>query len=342
MAKKFALLAVLMMLVAAPEVHAQIVPEFYGWYVREDSAYKQLSEEQVTWRSGLRGVCAQWGMEGVPTEPKFTVSGPKPAFVAYQQEIDVRSVRLGRLTFVNDIEPSRLMKTPPDPQFFQNLCGVSYSARIPLRLWMLTETIPVNTGPIPGNPGMFRIQPAEELSNGVYVLFGGDFVGVARIRDVARKIVVPFRLSGGANAPAAAETPAEQAVGLNINRALLAEELSQDGDPIGVTDRFSSAVRTMVCYVAISGEREGQVIEFVWVQPNGRERARTSTTTSAPNPRQDQPVRLFGREIGRRSSNGQQFLYSTLTPRTLLQPGRWRCDVYVDGALAKTLPFIVY
>jgi len=331
-----------MVLVAAPEARSQVVPEFYGWYVKEDSTYRQLSEEQVAWRSGLQGVCGQWGMEGVPSEPTLSVSGAKPTFIAFQQDIDVRRIRLGRLTFVSDIEPARLMKTPPDTQFFQMNCGVSYSARLPLRLWMLTETIPVNTGPVAGNPGMYRVQPAEGLSDGVYVLFTGNFVGVARMRDVARKTVVPFRLTGGSRTVAATAVPAEQAVDLSINTALLAEGLTQDGEPIGATDEFSSAARTLFCFMVVSGEREGQVIEFAWVKPNGRERVRTSTVTKAPNPRRDKPVKIFGHELGRRPPRGRAFFYSVFRPKTVLQPGRWRCDIYVDGALGRTLPFTVH
>lgn len=300
----------------------QDYPGFYGWYLETGRELQQLDEQTVTWRSGLSGVCGLWGMEGLSREPSAVVHTARPSALVYQQEIDVSKVQLGRLTFIDRIEPQRLMRAPPDPPFFRNLCGVPYGMPIPLKLWMLTQTVPIRRGPVQGKTGLHRIQPLKELSDGVYALFVGDFVGVARMRDVGRKTVMPFRVQG-VGTKSDQNKPELQPVSLRIDRALLSQGV-RNGEPVGVGDRFPTALTTLVCYVVVSREQAGQVIEFVWIQPDGQERGRSSTILQAPRTEQS------------------QFTYGALRPRTLLNPGRWRVDIYVDGALAKYIEFTVY
>jgi hypothetical protein len=314
------------LLVAALTVESssrlQEYPNFFGWYLQTSRGLQQLDEQPVTWRSGLSGVCGLWGMEGLSKEPSVVVTTARPTALVYEQDVDIAKVQLGRLTFIDKIEPQRLMKEPPDPPFFQNLCGVPYGVPIPLKLWMLTETIPLRRGPVQGKPGLYRIEPVKDLSDGVYVLFPGDFVGVARIRDVGRKIVMPFRVQG-VGIKSDQSKPELQPVSLSFNRALLSQGV-RNGEPVGVSDRFPTSATTLVCYLVVSHEQAGQVIEFVWIQPDGQERGRSSTVLTAPR-------------------GGQaQFAYGALRPRTLLQPGQWRADIYVDGALAKYIEFTVY
>ena len=300
----------------------QEYPGFYGWYLQNGRDLQQLDEQSATWRSGLSGVCGLWGMEGLSGEPSVAVNVARPTALVYQQNIDISKVQLGRLTFVDKIEPQRLMKQPPDPPFFQNLCGVPYGIPIPLKLWMLTETIPLRRGPVPGKPGLYRIEPVKELSDGVYALFVGDFVGVARIRDVGRKTIMPFRVNG-VGTKSDQRKPEVQPVSLSIDRALVGQGI-RNGEPLGISDRFPTSSSTLVCYLIVSRTHGGEVIEFVWIQPDGQDRGRSSTVLDPPR-------------------RGQtQFTYAALRPRTLLQPGQWRADIYVDGVLAKYIEFTVY
>jgi hypothetical protein len=114
-----------------------------------------------------------------------------------------------------------------------------------------------------------------------------------------------------------------EGVSLTIEESAMAEEI-RDGEPVNVGSRYPSWSRNIACYVRVSRERSGQHIEFVWVQPDGLERVRTSSVL------QDSRPQFY------------QFASSTFRPRAPLQKGAWRVDIYVDGVLARTLEFDVF
>ena len=114
--------------------------------------------------------------------------------------------------------------------------------------------------------------------------------------------------------------PRLEQVSLSIDQALLAQSV-ENGTPSGISDRFPVDIARIVCYVVVSRERAGQVIKFVWIQPNGQQSIQSSSSLSRP---------MVGHP---------QFASSTFIRRTALQAGRWRVDIYVDGALAKYVYF---
>jgi hypothetical protein len=109
---------------------------------------------------------------------------------------------------------------------------------------------------------------------------------------------------------------------LSIDEAVLAAEI-RNGEPMGVSDRFRATARSIVCYVIVSNERAGQVVEFVWTEPTGFERARSSTVLAEPNATQS------------------QFAFGIFRPRAILPKGEWRVDIIADGMTIRQLRFNV-
>lgn len=298
-------------------------PQFYGWYLRAEGGLKQIAEQSATWRSGLSGVCGVWGMEGLASTPTTTSSHPQPLFIVYKQNVDMSKMQLGRLTFVEEIDPRRLMKNPPDPPFFQNLCGVSPYNPLSLKLWMLSGTEPFEVGPVEGKQDMYQLRPKRELAGGVYAFFSGSFTGVARMRDVQRSVLIPFQVVGtGPATPQKESLPPEEKISLVIREAVVAQGIAE-GLPIGASTRLGTGVRSLVFYLLVDGAHGGEVAEFIWYQPDGEERARSSV--------------VFGNPRGR----GTQYVFGRFNPRTVLIPGRWRAEVSIDGRLAKRVYFVI-
>jgi hypothetical protein len=213
---------------------------------------------------------------------------------------------------------------------------------MPVRMWMPTGIlVPLRQAPVNGQSEMVRLQPTKTLSNGIYALFEEGFDGAGILRPRPRTVHI-FEVTGHPEAPADSWPPVE-VVPLRISRAVIAAGINEgigfgvdmkpweilteqvpESEPYGVRNQFSPGAVQIVCYVETTNEKAGQGIEFVWIQPGGFERNRSSSTVPG---------------TARRGET--YYTFSRFRPTTVLEPGSWRVDIYVDGALAKHLPFTV-
>jgi hypothetical protein len=96
--------------------------------------------------------------------------------------------------------------------------------------------------------------------------------------------------------------------------------------PVGVGSTFLSSSLQIVAYVAGTGAKPNQKIEFIWFGPDRREYARGTVELPADQA-PDQP---FAVHHVIRPPAGGTFV-----------PGAWKVEIRVDGLLLRTLTFTV-
>lgn len=137
----------------------------------------------------------------------------------------------------------------------------------------------------------------------------------------------PSSAAPRSEAPAATQIPSappdpSRIAGRSITRAVIGTDMIGD-EPAGVGTTFTSQAARLFAYVEGRGMKSGDVVELIWVQPDGSTRGRSAVNVNG--------------DAGRRLWYG----YSSLTPRTPLPPGSWRVDVIVNGQFVRNIPFSV-
>ena len=136
----------------------------------------------LTLRAGGNGFAVD-GFSGEP--PQSPVAAPSQLLV-YQQNVDIASVHLARLTLVRSLQAYQFniatATVNPNPSLYPSLFGVQYNQVIPINLWRpLGQGIPVRTEPVMERNGMFRLIPDAPLPPGKYALYFGDSVHASDI-----------------------------------------------------------------------------------------------------------------------------------------------------------------
>lgn len=169
----------------------------------------------------------------------------------------------------------------------------------------------------------FPVQPPGAL----LPAFTGEIPTVETNAAPARSPTAPStsaRTETPTGTPASANVPTDPAriAGRSITRAVVGTGMVGD-EPTGVGSVFSARVPRIVAYLEGRGMRAGDVIDIVWIQPDGSTRARAPQT------------------IQRDSGNRLWYGFSNLTPRTPLPAGSWRIDLILNGQFVQSIHFTV-
>lgn len=164
------------------------LPASYGGFLFDGAQYQPLTPTKIsvvvglTLRAGGNGFAVD-GFSGEP--PQSPVAAPSQVLV-YQQNVDIASVHLARLTLVRSLQAYQFniatATVNPNPSLYPSLFGVQYNQVIPINLWRpLGQGIPVRTEPVMERNGMFRLIPDAPLPPGKYALYFGDSVHASDI-----------------------------------------------------------------------------------------------------------------------------------------------------------------
>jgi hypothetical protein len=164
------------------------LPASYGGFLFDGTQYQPLAPAKIsvvvglTLRAGGNGFAVD-GFSGEP--PQSPVAAPSQILV-YQQNVDIASVHLARLTLVRSLQAYQFniatATVNPNPSLYPSLFGVQYNQVIPINLWRpLGQGIPVRTEPVMERNGMFRLIPDAPLPPGKYALYFGDSVHASDI-----------------------------------------------------------------------------------------------------------------------------------------------------------------
>jgi hypothetical protein len=171
-----------------PAPAGAVLPASYGGFLFDGTQYQPLAPTKIsvvvglTLRAGGNGFAVD-GFSGEP--PQSPVAAPSQLLV-YQQNVDIASVHLARLTLVRSLQAYQFniatATVNPNPSLYPSLFGVQYNQVIPINLWRpLGQGIPVRTEPVVERNGMFRLIPDAPLPPGKYALYFGDSVHASDI-----------------------------------------------------------------------------------------------------------------------------------------------------------------
>lgn len=171
-----------------PSASGAGLPTSYGGFLFDGTQYQPLTPAKIsvvvglTLRAGGNGFAVD-GFSGEP--PQSPVAAPSQLLV-YQQNVDIASVHLARLTLVRSLQAYQFniatATVIPNPSLYPSLFGVQYNQVIPINLWRpLGQGIPVRTEPVVERNGMFRLIPDASLPPGKYALYFGDSVHASDI-----------------------------------------------------------------------------------------------------------------------------------------------------------------
>lgn len=310
--------------ICGPALASENPPDFYGHYLQKDGAWVEIPPAKTQWVHPFGGVCASAGIEGLNSVSEIATNDQRPSLLVFQQGVDMKKLELIRLWFfkeLRDVDFNPMAKSGPDV-FVDDACGARYDRvrLVPFGMWTIVGTYPVQVGPVPNRPDMFRIRPQENLSPGVYAISHSlAFSSRPSAGDVSTPLWV-FRVAGPERKPVKPSEPSEPPI--EILRAVTAEGVDPSKGAVGIKTQFPVSVREVVGYLEVGRCRGGQVVEFAWMRPDGIIQVKSTNT-------------LQGR------AGQRQYVSSTFRPNNILMPGQWSLGISVDGNPAKSVDFTV-
>ena len=166
---------------ASPQPSAPSLPTAYGFYVTGREGLQSLTLVNVTTRMGLQLGGRGFAVDGVEGSPPLTIYDLTPTIIVYQQNINVATLHLSKLTYIRTMVANQFNLAQTKPAFFATMYGRGYYDTVPIGLWRPAGQIPVRIEPVMGQTGMYRLIPNTELQPGNYCLYEGDAIHDAGI-----------------------------------------------------------------------------------------------------------------------------------------------------------------
>lgn len=127
-----------LLLFSPPTLGAEILPQFFGLYLRTG---EQIIELQASTVEG----------GGLSSLTRIAVSSPTPSLILYHDQYSPHNLQLTQL-------------------YYTFRAGEQGK-------WMLTESIPLKIAPVEGKQSMYLLVPGEPLAEGVYAAHFGSLAG---------------------------------------------------------------------------------------------------------------------------------------------------------------------
>ncbi len=211
------------------EEKTPLLPTGYGYYAIDEGQLVELKPTPVIEKIGLSpggGGRLGYAMDGLAGEPEVTLSTFSPIFIVYQQNIDINSLRLSDLVYIETEQASSFNITRTDPRFFRNVYSRDMNDIIQLNLWRPKTVLPLRIEPVEGKSGMYRLIPQSQLRAGRYAIYIKDHLhlyNMVHATDSSKKYsAFYFRIR-------------EKETTASI------KSVSQDTAPIEIDDKFLAA-----------------------------------------------------------------------------------------------------
>jgi flagellum-specific peptidoglycan hydrolase FlgJ len=155
-----------------------LLPATFGYYVIEGGQLRSIQTVPIRTVIGLSiGRGEGWAVDGVAGEPNFSLKDQLPAFIVYQQSVDIQMIHFSTLTFVSSMQAYEFI--PPgapgsQAQFFRAMWGRDYYDSITINLWRPKTEVLFKIEPAEGKSGMFKLTPMAPLMPGRYAAFFGE------------------------------------------------------------------------------------------------------------------------------------------------------------------------
>jgi hypothetical protein len=320
---RFSLLIVLFSL-ASGFVECQEIrnlPESYGYYFFNEGKWKKIPELIATLEAPLKERGCPWGIYGLDYKPEIAVKSKRPVIYIYEQDIDLRQIKLVRLWYFQKLRAVDYHGDPPPHDSFEKSLGVSANNKLDFGKWTVAATYPIKGGPIPNQSEMYLCRPNEELLPGKYAVCPGTkFTSHPSKIDSGLSVRV-FEIIGEEENPALfnpVDNPPVKIINCSISDTELGTKTIKR-----TRSEFLVSVKQIICSIDVKGQRGGEIVEFIWCRPDGTIQAKYKQGLPFA-----QPGRLF-------------HVYHVYKPNHLLMPGKWTVAIKIYGQLVKCHPFYV-
>jgi hypothetical protein len=170
---------------------------YYDLYVVQGAKTFRLPQVDLTFKTALSLGPDKTGFYGIPRPPETRLDIEPIEIVLFDPETAGATMQLAKLAHI-ETAPAHsfdLKAVKIGPAIFDKVYHVNFDEPVPINLWCVEGSIPLQLTPVARKPGWYRAVPAQKLEAGVYAInFGG--IDGPRIYTGAL-YCYPFVLAGG-------------------------------------------------------------------------------------------------------------------------------------------------
>jgi len=115
------------------------LPTVYGYYALVEGKWTPVSTSAIQYKYGIAllnnpGIVGSYGVQGLSGSPSVKLDNKSAMLLVYQQNIDVATLRLSRLEFVQTMQAFEFNINKTSPELFSSNWRRGYNDVIPIEL----------------------------------------------------------------------------------------------------------------------------------------------------------------------------------------------------------------